>query len=220
MKLQIKILPAFIFLIICIVACGCQRGPSHTSEIPYLLSPNYSISIAPFTQPLHPGQLISGQLPKNQGKITEEELLSLDLELREILRSSTKRKYNFIMAPNLPHNYYKARSTAQPAALAEWIAYGKKENAQLLLVPQVLDWHEREGSQAGVTNSAHVRIEFFLLNISDGQVMNRSVFEEKQVGLIDNLLSIGDFIKRKGQWVNARELAADGMHKAIRELGL
>lgn len=218
MKFKKNFLP--IFILICALAAGCQRGRGSTADVPYLISPNYNVSVAPFTQPFNAGQLISGMLPEYQGRISEDELQSLDLDLREVLRSSTRRQYNFIIGSRLPDNYYKTRSAVQPGGLGDWLQYGKKHEAQLLLVPQVLDWHERQGSQAGVTDSAHVRVEFFLLNIAEGQVMGRSVFEEKQTGLADNLLSFGDFLKRKGQWVSARELTVDGMRKAIKELGL
>ena len=100
------------------------------------------------------------------------------------------------------------------------MAYGKKQGAQLLLIPQVLDWHQREGSKAGVTESAHVRVEFFLLKVDDGSLMNRSIFEEKQVGLTENLLTVGSFFKRRGTWVTAEDLTVDGMRKAVKDLGL
>lgn len=218
MKFQKYFLP--ILVLACALVAGCQRGRASTADVPYLISPNYNIAVAPFTQPFNMGQMISGMLPESQGKISEEELLSLDLDLREVLRSSTRRQYNFIIGARLPESYYKTGSSVQPGGLDDWIQYGKKHEAQLLLVPLVMDWHERQGSQAGVTESAHVRVEFYLINIAEGQIMGRSVFEEKQAGLADNLLSFGDFIKRKGQWVSARELTVDGMRKAIKELGL
>ena len=218
MKFHKNFLP--ILVLICLLAAGCQRGRASKADVPYLISPNYNVAVAPFTQPFTTGQLISGMLPEYQGRISEEELQSLDLDLREVLRSATRRQYNFIIGARLPESYYTARSSVQPGGLDDWLTYGKKHEAQLLLVPQVLDWHERQGSQAGVTDSAHVRVEFFLLNIPEGQIMGRSVFEEKQTGLADNLLSLGDFLKRKGQWVSARELTVDGMRKAIKELGL
>lgn len=210
-KISLMFLCVFILL-------ACQRQPTSTADIPRLLPASYKISVAPFMQPLHPGQLISGQIPEFQGKISENDLLDLDLKLRDALVSQTNRQYNFLPASALPQNWQV--STGQPSALDKWISYGKAHNVQYLLVPQVLDWHEREGSQAGVTNSASVRIEFYLLNINQAILVARSVFEEKQVGLIDNLFTISDFVKRKGQWVTAGELASEGMRMAIRDLGL
>ena len=50
--------------------------------------------------------------------------------------------------------------------------------------------------------------------------MSRSVFEEQQEGLVDNLLNVGTFFKRHGQWVTAEELSEDGMRKAVKDMGL
>ena len=54
----------------------------------------------------------------------------------------------------------------------------------------------------------------------DGTLMNRSIFEEEQVSLTENLLTAGSFFKRKGAWVTAEELAVDGMRKAVKDMGL
>ena len=137
-----------------------------------------------------------------------------------MLNAGSKRQYKFINTVDLPKDLTRFHSSEQPQALPLWIAYGKKQGAQLLLVPQVLDWHEREGSTAGVTQPAHVRVEFFLINVANGLVMSRSVFEERQEGLVDNLLNVGTFFKRRGQWVTAEELSEDGMHKAVKDMGL
>lgn len=213
-----KLLP--LLLCLSLILFACARRPSSTADVPRLLSQSYRVSVAPFTQPLNPGQLITGQLPDGQGEIPPDELLLLDMDLREALQADTRRTYYFIPRQNLYQELNYEHSTTQPDALARWLAFGKKYDAQLLLIPMVLNWHEREGSQAGVTSSAHVRVEFFLLNIATGDMLGRSTFEEKQVGLIDNLLGVADFVKRKGQWVSARQLADEGMEKAIRELGL
>ncbi len=207
-------------LLVFLILAACQRQPTSTADLPRHLSKTYRISVAPFTQPINPSQLIAGQLPEDQGRIIQEDLLRLDMDLRDMLQSQKNRDYFFISNDAPRRGLQTAHSSGQPGALADWIQFGRRHNAQLLLVPMVLNWHEREGSQAGAEKSAHVRVEFFLLNIDTGQLVDRSAFEEKQVGLIDNLLNVGDFIKRKGKWVSARELAMEGMGKAIKELGL
>ena len=65
-----------------------------------------------------------------------------------------------------------------------------------------------------------MRVEFFLINVANGSIMTRSVFEEKQEGLVDNLMNVGTFFKRRGQWVTAEELTEDGMRKAVKDMGL
>ena len=77
-----------------------------------------------------------------------------------------------------------------------------------------------EGSRAGVTSPAHVKVEFYLISAKHGTVANRSVYEVEQTGLADNLLNMGDFFRRKGGWVTATELADEGIRKAIKDFGL
>ncbi len=201
-------------------SAACTRKPQSTADVPRLISQSYKISVAPFTQPLSPSQMIAGQIPENQGKAPQDALLKLDMDLRQALAAKTRRQYVFLPAPHPHEDMAVTHAAGQPEALDRWLAYGRKHKAQFLLVPQVINWHEREGSQAGVERSAHARVEFFLLNVKEGLIAGRSSFEEKQVGLVDNLLGVADFFKRKGQWVTAGQLAADGMDKAIKDLGL
>jgi hypothetical protein len=204
-----------------VLALGaCSKRPRSTADVPRNLSGTYSITVAPFTQPVNASQLIMGRIPEDQGRVPEDMLTSLDMQLRRTLTTDTNRQYKFISMRTLPKDMTTFHSSEQPQALPRWIEYGKKQGAQVLLIPQVLDWHEREGSTAGVTQSAHVRVEFFLLRVDTGSIMDRSVFEEKQLGLSENLLNMGSFLKRKGQWVTAEDLTVESMRKAVKDLGL
>lgn len=217
MKFRIAMLFVPLLLALC---AACSRAPSSTADIPRLMPRSWQVTVAPFTQPLTPAQLISGSIPIEQGKVAEKTLRALDRDLRGVLQASSERSYVFLPDDALPENWNAGISSGQPSAFGRWLEYGRRHGASHLLVPQVLDWHEREGSEAGVTKSAHARLEFFLIDVNANQAQGRSIFEEKQVGLIDNLLAIGDFMRRRGKWVSANELAIDGMKKAVRELGL
>lgn len=201
-----------------LAAAACVRKPQSTAEVPRLVSEKHRVAVAPFSQPLVPSQLFTGQLPIPQGKIPPDELRTLDRDLRDTLYSDGHRQFDFLPldATTLLHG----KMGAQPAALDFWLSYGEKNKLDYLLVPQVLDWHERLGSEAGVTSSASVRLEFFLLAIPQKTLVGRSIYEEKQVGLIDNILTVGDFIKRKGRWVSANALALEAIKQAVMELGL
>lgn len=215
-----RIFSSLSVLFLLLSVCACSRYPTSTADIPRHISQNYKISVAPFTQPQNSGELISGQIPEPQGKIPQDDLLLLDRDLRDLLMTTTKRQYNFIPAVNMHQDLSLDHATTQPSGLSRWIAFGKKYKAEYLLVPLIINWHEREGSQAGVQKSAHARVEFFLLNVPQGTIVERSIFEEKQVGLADNLLGMADFVRRKGQWVSSRQLAHESMQAAIRDLGL
>ena len=208
------------FLLMLLALGACARRPQGTADVPRHLGPAVRVAVAPFSQPTRTDELITGQLPQLQGRISQDDLLALDRDLREALVTGTRRQYMFIPRRGAGQPQNSARSTVQPSALPRWVSYGRQHGVEYLLVPQVLDWHEREGSQAGVTDAAHVRLEFFLINLESGEPVQRSIFEEKQVGLTENLLSVPSFIKRKGLWITAGQLADDGIRKAVGELGL
>lgn len=215
-----RVYTVFALILTLALMAACNRKPASTADIPRHMPQSYKISIAPFTQPTHAGQLITGRIPENQGQAPLDELDALDMELRSVLREQTKRQYDFIPAGNLREELAMAPASGQPNALPLWLNYARRHKAEYLLVPVILDWHEREGSEAGVQKSAHVRMEMFLINVKNGQVMERTAFEEKQVGLVDNLLGMKDFVRRKGKWVSSRQLAREGMEEGLKEMGL
>jgi len=204
------------------LSLGCSRRPSSTAEVPRVVSPAYSIAVMPFTQPTDACQLIMGRIPEGQGCIDSGTLALLDADLRDLLRRKQNGRVFAFEGPGiLPKaDALTFRSSSQPQALPRWTALGKKTGKDLMLVPMVMDWHERQGSLAGVERPAHVRVEMYLVRCGTGSVISRGAWEEEQAGLADNLLNVGSFVKRKGQWVTARRLAQEGMESILKEIGL
>ena len=211
---------ALLALCLALFSLGCTRQPRTTADIPRSLSPSYSIAVAPFTQPISTSQLIMGEIPKNQGRIAPEMLPSLDRALRDVLMTETKRHYTFVPRHMPLPDKMRYHDSNQPQALSAWAAFAKGLKTDLLLVPQVLNWHQREGSRAGVTRPAHVRVEFFLINAQQGTILDRSVYDVEQTSLTSNLLEIGEFFKRQAGWATADELAREGMVKAVKDMTL
>ncbi|WP_297228818.1 hypothetical protein [uncultured Desulfovibrio sp.] len=211
---------ALLALCLALFSLGCTRQPRTTADIPRSLSPSYSIAVAPFTQPISTSQLIMGEIPKNQGRIAPEMLPSLDRALRDVLLTETKRHYTFVPRHMPLPDKMRYHDSNQPQALSAWAAFAKGLKTDLLLVPQVLNWHQREGSRAGVTRPAHVRVEFFLIDAQQGTILDRSVYDVEQTSLTSNLLEIGEFFKRQAGWATADELAREGMVKAVKDMTL
>lgn len=223
--LRAGLLPALLVLLL-LPACGRQKLPAPEYQ---RMPAGLPVTVARFSQPTDPAMLIMGRIPEKQGLAPENALTELDMRLRHQLLTSGKRQFSFrslpgesVLTRNANDKASKTmyHSSSQPQALANWLEYGNRARAEYLLVPQVMDWHEREGSRAGVTKAAHVRIELFLINVKEGRVASRAVFEEEQIGLTENLLNAGSFLKRRGSWVTASELASDGIQKTTQELGL
>ena len=90
----------------------------------------------------------------------------------------------------------------------------------MILVPQVTEWRELEGSGMGAETPASVTMDFYLIDVKRQQLVGRYHFEETQQNLTDNLLNINKFVNRGGKWVDALTLASEGMRQAVEELGL
>ncbi len=197
---------------------ACQKDMQDIERSASIIPLDLKVGVVPFSQPTNTSELISGNIPKDQGIIAKDTLADLDLMLRTHLYE-TKRGYIYLASP-LKINKSDYHSSENPQGLENWLAYGRDYKVDFLIVPQVINWHQREGSRAGVTNSAHVRVEFFLLDIRGNRMFRRSVFEEKQLGLTDDLARVGDFFKRGGGWVKAEDLTEEAIVKAMDELGL
>jgi hypothetical protein len=177
------------------------------------------VGVAWFTQPTTTSELITGQLPEQQGKINPGLLPDLDSMLARTLSQESNRQYVTLQAPaSMPSMRY--HESGNPQGLQTWLVIGKKADVDLLFVPQIITWQERDGSEAGVAKAASIKVEFYLVDVSRARLLKRSVFEEQQVGLSENLLTVDKFFKRKGRWVSATELTQEGVSKAIREFGL
>ena len=204
------------------LAVGCQRAPKKTTDVPPVLSHQYSISVMPFTQPRDTCEMIMGQMPENQGCINPSDMAYLDVDLREMLRSRKNgRQLSFASLSAVPSiKGLNFRASAQPAALKTWAEVARRSGKDFILVPLVIDWQERDGNEGGVKTPARVHLEMYLIRSATGTIQRRVIWEEEQVGLADNLLTVGDFFKRRGQWVSGRELAQEGIAAMLKELGL
>ena len=65
-----------------------------------------------------------------------------------------------------------------------------------------------------------VTMDMYLVNINQERLISRYHFEETQESLTSNLLDLGKFVERSGKWLSARDLAAEGMRRGVKELGL
>ena len=209
-----------VLLSLLVLTGGCNRKPASTADVPRSLSHQYKIAVAPFTQPRDISQLIMGQLPQPQALAARDVLIAQDRQLRDVLYTTTKRSYDFLPRTRPLPDLKRFHTSERPQALPLWVEYARKTSADILFIPQVLTWRARQGSAAGVTEPAHVRLEFFLLNIKEGTIIGHSVYEVEQQGLTENLLNVGDFFKRQGKWVTAEELAREAMIKAVKDLNL
>lgn len=194
---------------------GCQKAQRGPAPLPDL-----KVGVAGFTQPLTMADLLAGYIPDDQHKADATHLADLDRAFAEELKARTTRAFSYVRPSVSGVDASKSHSASRPLALTYWVELGKKAGVDLLVVPHVVDYVEREGGDMGVTKAAKVMIDTYLIDIRDGSLVSRSHFDEQQVGLAENILDMQRFLSRGGKWLSATDLSREGMRKAIKEFGL
>ncbi|MEZ0575357.1 hypothetical protein [Halodesulfovibrio aestuarii] len=207
-------------LILCLVGLfmvgGCAK-PTPPAQLPPL-----AMGLANFTQPTTTGELLAGYIPSDQFKVSAETLDKLNADFEKLLMTETTRVYTSGAAASQCYEITTAQHREDPLnALQFWNQVGICMKADVLIIPQVIDWTPREGGNMGAFQSAGVNMDFYTLRVdAEEPSISRFHFEETQESLSENLLNIKKWFKRKGHWITAEQLAEEGMRQAITELGL
>ena len=209
-------LAAMALLSMLFLLTACQKTPPAVPELPDL-----TIGIVAVTQPKGTTDLLAGFIPEDRVLASPAAVADFNRALMEKLKQETQRVYTFI--PDVQGvDPSESRTAGRNGALAHWTRVGKEMKVDLLIVPQIIDWRERVGGEAGVSTSAAVNMDFYLIDVRgpEGVLISRSHFREKQIGLSDNLMNLDRFLKRGGKWLSTQELALEGVDKMIQEFGL
>ena len=211
MKLRHLFLAVLCFALI----SGCQKA----EESSRFIMPDVVVAIAPFTQPTQTSELLSGFIPEGQKEITDKKLAELDALFHSKLHSD-KHKLVFLSQADIDSPMAKDER-GRRNALVTWAERAARAGADMIVVPQVIELQERVGGEAGVISAASVNEDFYLIDARKPYaLLQRSHFSEEQQSLASDITKIGTFFRRGGKWVSDLELAAEGMDKAVEELGL
>lgn len=195
---------------------GCSR----TKKSAPTPLPEVSIAVAWVNQPRSMDDLLAGVMISEQAFVGEKVLLSLDKALHQVLVESSDRQFINIAESYSCQVKVSKVEKKDRTALDYWIQVGACLDADMILVPQLTQWYELEGSGMGAERPASVTMDFYLIDVKRQQLVGRYHFEETQQTLTDNLLNIDKFVDRGGQWLSAVDLAKEGMRQAVEELGL
>ncbi|ABB38265.1 putative lipoprotein [Oleidesulfovibrio alaskensis G20] len=184
--------------------------------------PDINIGVAGFTQPTTTAALLAGYIPENQQEVDNQTLRGLDEDFAAILAGATARKY---VSSEQGRQCQEIVSAAQQgeksiSAFEHWLRVGRCMEVDYLLVPHLIDWHQRKGENMTAASPASVTLDLFLMDVQGQSLVSRYHFEETQQTLADNLLEFSKFVERKGKWITAEDLAREGLYQGIKELGL
>jgi len=226
----------FLALVLCIALAACQRRsaavradqpqprqPANTlaTAPANTLDPRFSLAVAPFSGAANQWQLLSGTAPSQNILPGQQELVSLDATLLTALQVRPGRTIisGSAMGPCMG-SVQRAPGVSRQATLRYWQKVGQCAHTEYLLVPIVVQWRDLSGSGGGSSTPAWVILDLYLINVETGELVKQFHYDYQQQALADNLLTVGSFLKRRGRWLSAADLAREGIQQGIRELGL
>ncbi|GFK94260.1 hypothetical protein NNJEOMEG_02102 [Fundidesulfovibrio magnetotacticus] len=206
-----------IALLALLAAGACARRPSVDNKI----NPQFNVAVAPFSVAQNPWDLLAGYLPERVTPPKADAMDQLDTIMAKALPIGPDRNV-FGAARVVPcvDSVKKPQEANRMATLKYWQDVGRCADVQYLVVPKVIHWKEREGSAVGSTSPAWVILDLYLVNVKTGGLINHFHYDYQQRALSDNLLDADKFLKRKGQWVTAAELAREAIEQGLKEFGL
>jgi len=92
---------------------------------------------------------------------------------------------------------------------------GQGLKADAIVVGYVYRYQERIGTPYAVEKPASVAFEIHLIDVGAGLRSWRATFDKTQRSLMENLFNFRFFVKDKGRWITAKELAAEGVDEIM-----
>ena len=98
--------------------------------------PDLVVAVAPFTQPTQTTELLSGFIPEDQKKISEETLAKLDALFHEKLKNG-KRSYVFLSDSDISGDMARD-ARGRRNALVTWATRARAAGADMIVVPHII----------------------------------------------------------------------------------
>lgn len=206
---------------------GCVRRTAPAAKAPVAADAATSavaflgktFAVAPFSNPATDADLLSGFLPTSRS-VPEVALVHLDAALEQNLAGSKQTIAPARMTASCVRSAPRGDESGRLATVRYWQNVGNCAGADYVVVPMVIDWSERVGSEMGATSPASVNLILYLVDVRTGGILKSFHFDETQQTLSSNILDARKFVSRNGRWLSAMELAQEGLQQGIAEFGL
>lgn len=149
--------------------------------------------------------------------VSEEVARELTNRLFERL---AKRGAYQLISPDQASGVYSKLLSSDPVLTDAEIfqRMGRAFSSDAVLTGYVYRWREREGTDYAVNTAASVAFNLYLISSLDGAVLWKDRFEKTQKSLSENLFDFSTFLKSKGRWMRAQELADVGLAELVENL--
>lgn len=208
------------FLIVVILLSAC-RTQVKAPEIPPEPLDIDTLLILPFKDMARVyGENVSVKCPLCDkvfmtGKVSE----GADNLLTENLLLSMKKRLGFkLIPPEYARGVLSALLSENEKVLSELdilVETGRRIEVDAVMAGHIYRFRERIGRRYSVESPASVAFDIHLVDVATGRILWVGVFDETQCSLTENLFKIGTFLKRKGRWITAEEMAIQGLEDVL-----
>jgi hypothetical protein len=101
-----------------------------------------------------------------------------------------------------------------------FVETGRILGADIVATGHIYRFEERLGGKYSVTRPATVTFDLHIIQVNSGRILWSGKFDETQKSLDKNLLNLKRFVKRKGQWVTAGQMAETGLEELVGKVPL
>jgi TolB-like protein len=146
------------------------------------------------------------------------EIFAVDVLTDRLISIIKGRKDFELIPPGQAQGAMSVLLSADKSELSErdiLVKIGRALYADAVLVGHVYRFKDRVGTRYSVDSPASVAFDIHLIDVSKGSMLWVGHFDETQRTLSENLFKIGTFLRRKGSWITAEEMAVSGLEDAL-----
>ena len=133
-------------------------------------------------------------------------------------RLAAQQKMDLVSADRTGGIFEQVATASYKISLSEAIRkVGADLEADGVVIGYVYRFRERRGYEYSVEKPASVYFEVQLYRCSDGTLVWKGIFEKTQTSLMENMYSASYFVKDRGRWITAKELARQGMEDTLKK---
>jgi hypothetical protein len=198
-----------------LVAAGCQSAPAVTPAVSSSPSQTRTILVWPIADMAAIyGEQTGGKCPLSGKVFKTAEVVPADTQkrlTRHLIESLEAVPGLTVLPPGQARGAVSGLITDSPQGLPprlEMIEAARSTGADAVLATNIYRFRQRIGEAYGVDRPASVAMGLFLIESPSGKRAWNAHFDETQRTLFEDLFRLDSFVKRKGVWVTADEMAA------------
>ena len=111
-----------------------------------------------------------------------------------------------------------SKNTTKLPELQLLVETGRALDADAVIMGHIYRFKERVGNKYSVDSPASVTFDVHLIHVDSGRMAWNGHFHETQRSLLEDLFQIGTFLRRKGKWITAKEMATSGLDDLLKTL--